>query len=88
MLSGRPIVCVERIAKGSPPLKRRLKFSVESMDDTVGITLRGIISTPQYISGSPRTVREIVKLQDLEIPFGRADHHKAEKVLPVVPGKR
>ncbi|KAI7475653.1 hypothetical protein KC351_g9958 [Hortaea werneckii] len=88
LVSGSPVSCVDRVSRNYPPFKRRLKFCVGSLDDTIRITLRGIVDPSRSISGLPKTAREIIKLQSLEAPFGRVDHRRADKPLPLVPRKR
>ena len=85
---GHPVACVERITKGLPMFKRRIQFTLGSLDDTIGITLRGIIPIPMTISGLPKTARQLIDLQGLDAPFGRIDHKRAEKCLPQITLKR
>ncbi|KAK4960688.1 hypothetical protein LTR66_012941 [Elasticomyces elasticus] len=85
---GSPVPCVETIPKCTPPFKRRIRFDLLSLDEILGVTLRGITSQPQSISGLPRNAREIVKAQRLRSPFSRTDHVHPEKNLPSIPAKR
>lgn len=88
LICGQPVVCIERVTKSAPAFKRRLNFTLGSLDDCVRITLRGITSQPLAISGLPKSARDIMRAQGLDAPFGRADHSSPEKPLPLLPAKR
>ncbi len=88
LVLGQPVKCVERLSTGMPLLRRRVTFSLSSLEDEVAITLRGITSQPHTISGLPRSAQDIIDLQGLRAPFGRADHSTPGKPLPQVPAKR
>ena len=88
LICGQPVSCVERLTKSTPIFKRRITFTVGSLDEPVRITLRGITSQPVPISGLPRSAKEIVQAQKLVAPFGRTDHTQTEKPLPLLPAKR
>ena len=87
LVLGHPTRCVDYIPTCSPvpPFKRRLQFTVETLDEDVGITLLGLTSSPKTISGLPQTVAELVRKQQLRSPFGRADCTGEEKALPPTP---
>lgn len=74
LLRGVPVVCVPRRNKHTPPFKRAVQFQLESLEDTVAITLRGITSEPCTISGLPKCATDIIAAQGLYAPFGRSDH--------------
>ena len=88
LICGQPVACIERVTKCAPAFKRRLTFTLDSLDDCVRITLRGITSQSLAISGLPRRAGDIMKAQGLDAPFGRADHSCPEKPLPLLPAKR
>ena len=87
LVLGHPTRCVDYIPTCSPvpPFKRRLQFTVETLEEDVGITLLGLTSSPKTISGLPQTVGELVRKQQLRSPFGRADCTGEEKTLPPTP---
>jgi hypothetical protein len=87
LVLGHPTRCVDYIPTSSsiPPFKRKIQFTVESMDEDIGITLLGLTSSPKTISGLPQTVAELVRTQQLQSPFGRADCAEEEKALPLTP---
>ncbi|KAK0302569.1 hypothetical protein LTR82_017827 [Friedmanniomyces endolithicus] len=74
LLRGVPVGCVPRRNKHTPPFKRAVQFQLESLEDTVAITLRGITSEPCTISGLPKCATDIIAAQGLYAPFGRSDH--------------
>lgn len=58
LVLGHPTRCVDRIPTYSsvPPFKKRIQFTVETLDEDIGITLLGLTSSPKWISGLPQTV--------------------------------
>lgn len=88
LIRGVPVVCVPKRTKSVPPYKCPITFQLESLDDIVAITLRGITSEPCTISGLPRSAAEIVSAQGLQAHFGKIDHVAPEKPLPRRPLKR
>ena len=88
LVIGEPTPCVEKIPRSSPPFKKHIRFTLNSLSDTLGVTLRGITSQPRTISGLPKTAEEIINLQMIDAPFGRCDHLREEKELPQLPRKR
>lgn len=88
LIQGSPTRCVEAIPKSLPPFKRRIKFNVKTLDETVGISVRGLTNTTKPISGFPTTLRKLIDALQLDSPFGTISHSVAEKTLPVVPCKR
>ncbi|KAK6431703.1 hypothetical protein LTR95_012132, partial [Oleoguttula sp. CCFEE 5521] len=84
-IDGKPTPCVDHIPKNGPPFRRVIKFTVESLEDSLNITLLGLTSSPKSISGMPQSVSSLVKAQCLDAPFGRADCAHAEKALPDLP---
>jgi hypothetical protein len=88
LIQGNPLRCVLSTPKGLPPFKRRVKFCVKSLDETIAFSIRGITSTSKLISGFPTSLRKLVADQRLESPFGTIDHWVNEKPLPALPMKR
>ncbi|PPJ60731.1 hypothetical protein CBER1_11369 [Cercospora berteroae] len=88
VINGQPIACIERVTRAQPSFKRKVEFTVQSLETPVGITLRGITSKPTTISGMPTTAAALISAQSLNAIFGRADCAREEKPLPVIPGKR
>ncbi|KAF2278979.1 FabD/lysophospholipase-like protein [Westerdykella ornata] len=88
IIQGCPVQCVEYLPTSLPPFRRLVEFSVETLDELLAISLRGITTSARQISGFPVTVQNIINAQQLERPFGSATHARTEKVLPAVPAKR
>lgn len=87
-LNGDPVACVERVSKPAAPYKRKISFRLNTLRETVAITLRGVTSKPHSISGLPKSANAIIKAQRLTAPFGRCDNLTSEKKLPSLPRKR
>ena len=85
VIDGRPIPCVERVPSCIPPFVRKVRFTLQSMNDFVGITVRGVTLRPRSISGLPKTLKALVQAQVLEAPFGSTDHSRSAKILPERP---
>ncbi|KAF2633018.1 FabD/lysophospholipase-like protein [Macroventuria anomochaeta] len=77
-IQGNPVRCVEHIPRSLPPFKRRVCFQVKLEDELISMSIRGITSTSQSISGFPTTVQHLIKI----------DHSLNEKPLPAIPRKR
>lgn len=88
LVLGEPVRCVERTVANPPLFKKQVKFTLKTLEDTVGITLRGATSRPRTISGLSKKAEDIIRMQMLDAPFGRHDHVSAEKELPQLPKKR
>ena len=88
LVQGRPTACVNATPKSNPPFKCRIKYSADTLEDTIAISIRGITKSSKYISGFPTTTQRLVDLQQLHSPFGRVDHCMPEKPLPPIPCKR
>ena len=88
LIKGTPVACVEKVPQSLPPFKRRIKFFVESLDEIVGMSIRGTTTTSTPISGFPTTLRKLRNAQQLYSPFGTVLHRVGEKALPVLPCKR
>lgn len=87
LVSGHPTRCVDHIPTYSsvPPFRKQIHLTVEALDENIGITLLGLTSSPRSISGMPQTVAELVRMQQLRSPFGRADCTGEDKALPPIP---
>ena len=87
LINGRPVICASSVPEGIPPFKCRIHFSIQTLEDSLGISIRGVTKSPKLISGFPRSVLSLVQCQMLYAPFGRIDH-STEKNLPNLPSKR
>lgn len=87
LVLGEPTRCIDYIPTVSsvPPFKRKIEFTIETLDDTIGITLLGLTSSPTTISGLPQTASELIQKQCLQSKFGRVDCRQQEKALPPTP---
>ena len=88
LVSGCPIACVNKVFKSAPPFRREIRFSTNFLTDIVYISIRGITSKPVSISGLPRPLNDLIRVQKFHVPFGRVDHVQEEKSLPNTPVKR
>ncbi|CAI6336998.1 unnamed protein product [Periconia digitata] len=79
VVQGNPTRCVDKIPKGWPPFKCRIKFNVESIDEDVYISVRGLTNATHLISGFPTTLKDLINQQRLDSPFGTIDHVEIEK---------
>ncbi|KAL9057393.1 MAG: hypothetical protein Q9162_002338 [Coniocarpon cinnabarinum] len=87
LVNGRPYRAVDTCS-GRTPFKKKVSVTVASKQDTIGVTLRHSTSLPLLISGLPKTVEELMKLQIFDAPFGRPDHQISEKPLPAPPSSK
>ena len=88
LIHGHPTACVLKVLKGHPPFKRRVQFVVDTLSESIAISIRGITSMPRLISGFPISLKNLIDSQQLYAPFGRADHSTLGKLLPSIPAKR
>lgn len=88
IVQGNPITCVQSLPKCLPPYKRRVTFSVGSIDEKIAISIRGITKKTKLLSGFPTSLGSLITEQKLDSPFGTIDHCCDEKPLPAVPAKR
>jgi hypothetical protein len=61
---------------------------VNTLSESILISIRGIISIPRLISGFPTYLKDLINSQQLYAPFGRADHLILKKPLPSILAKR
>lgn len=87
VIQGRPAQCTKNIPKGLPPFRRRLSFLVDSLEETVSISICGITTTGKAISGFPTTIGKLITAQQLDCPFGTVSQ-TLNKRLPLIPLKR
>lgn len=71
----------EKSWKDQPPYRRRVTFTLQALDNAIGITLRAITSEPTTISGLPKPARDLITAQRLHCAV-------PEKRLPNLPFKR
>ncbi|KAI9673847.1 MAG: hypothetical protein M1822_009583 [Bathelium mastoideum] len=88
LINGAPVVAVGPETKKCPLFRRRVRFEVTSLEDSLGISIRGLTSRPRSISGMPKTLNQLIHLQQLQAPFGHATHRAVQKHLPQMPLKR
>lgn len=87
LIEGRPIRCVDKVPKGIPLYRKRIEFRVPSLEYNVLVTLGGM-TTSHYISGLPKSVKDLILCQRLDAPFGRVNHQSFGRSLPPLPLKR
>ena len=61
---------------------------VDTLSESIAISIKGITSMPRLISGFPISFKGLIDLQQLYALFGRVDHLTLEKPLPSIPAKR
>jgi hypothetical protein len=61
---------------------------VNTLSESIIISIKGITSIPRLISGFPISLKDLINLQQLYAPFGRADYLILKKPLPSIPAKR
>ena len=88
LIQGDPVPCVQHVSKSLPPFRRRVTFRVESLEESIAFSIRGITSTPKLLSGFPTSLVKLIADQQLYCPFGTIDHACSEKPLPTIPQKR
>jgi hypothetical protein len=90
LIQGRPIRCVqaEAVPRSLVPFKRRITFTVNSLDEVLTFSIRGITTIPKLLSGFPTSLVRLIADQRLDSPFGTIDHVMDEKPLPAIPTKR
>lgn len=87
LVDGRPVRCAETIPRGLPLFRKRIEFKAPDMDYQVSITVGGM-QTSHYISGLPKTLKQLISCQKLDAPFGRVNHQCFGRRLPALPLKR
>ncbi|KAJ5035237.1 acyl transferase/acyl hydrolase/lysophospholipase [Bipolaris maydis] len=89
LIQGTPVSCVQNgyVPKSLPPFRRHISFQVETLEEMLTISIRGIISKPLLISGFPTTIQKLIEAQQLDSPYGTVDHVD-QKPLPTIPRKR
>ena len=89
LINGTPLSSVgAESKKKSLSYRRRVRFEAASLNDLVGISIQGFTSRPRSISGMPKTLHQLIRLQYLQSPFGCSTHDSVEKSLPQIPMKR
>jgi hypothetical protein len=76
------------VPKGYPPFKRRVQFVVNTLSESIAISIRGITSIPKLISGFPTSLKDLINSQQLYALFGRVDYLTLKKPLPSILVKR
>ena len=65
-----------------------MQFIVNTLSESIIISIRGIISIPRLISGFPISLKDLINLQQLYALFSRVDHLIVKKPLPSILAKR
>lgn len=87
VIQGHPVQCTKNSPRGTPPFRKRVSFLVDSLEETVSISICGITTMVKAISGFPTTIGKIITAQQLDSPFGTVSHD-GDKRLPLIPMKR
>ena len=61
---------------------------VNTLSESIIISIRGITSIPRLISGFPISLKDLINLQQLYAPFSWVDHLILKKPLPSILVKR
>lgn len=90
LIQGTPVSCVQSgcVPQGLPPFRRHISFRVETLEEMLTISIRGITSKSLLLSGFPTTIQKLIVAQQLDSPYGTVDHAVNAKRLPVIPRKR
>ena len=65
-----------------------MQFIVDTLSESIAISIRGITSMPRLISGFPISLKDLIDSQQLYTLFGWADYLTLEKPLPSIPAKQ
>ena len=65
-----------------------MQFVVDTLSESIAISIKGIISIPRLISGFPISLKDLINSQQLYALFGQADHLILKKPLPFILVKR
>jgi hypothetical protein len=65
-----------------------VQFVVNTLSESITISIKGITSIPRLISGFPISLKDLINSQQLYAPFGRVDHLILKKPLPSILVKR
>jgi hypothetical protein len=60
---------------------------VNTLSESITISIKGITSIPRLISGFPISLKDLINSQQLYTPFGRVDHLTLKKPLPSILAK-
>ena len=87
LVIGEPTKCIYFIPTYSVvlPFKRKVRFTIETLDENIRITLLGLTSSPTTISGLPQTAAKLIQKQCLRSKFGTIDCRQQEKALLPTP---
>ena len=61
---------------------------VNTLSESIAISIRGITSIPRLISGFPISLKDLINSQQLYALFSRVDHLIFKKPLPSILVKR
>ena len=65
-----------------------MQFVVNTLSESIIISIRGIISMPRLISGFPISLKDLINLQQLYALFGWVNYLILKKPLPSISAKR
>ena len=65
-----------------------MQFVVDTLSESIAISIRGIISIPRLISGFPISLKDLINLQQLYALFSWVDHLILKKPLFSILAKR
>jgi hypothetical protein len=65
-----------------------VQFIVNTLSESIAISIRGIMSIPRLISGFSTSLKDLIDSQQLYTLFGRADYLIFKKPLPFILAKR
>jgi hypothetical protein len=65
-----------------------MQFIVDTLSESIAISIRGITSIPRLISGFPTSLKDLINSQQLYALFSWVDHLIFKKPLPSILVKR
>ena len=60
---------------------------VDTLSESIAISIKGIMSIPRLISGFPISLKDLINSQQLYALFGRVDYLTLKKPLPSILAK-
>jgi len=65
-----------------------VQFVVNTLSESITISIKGITSIPRLISGFPISLKDLINSQQLYALFSRVDYLILKKPLPSILAKR
>ena len=75
------MACILKVPKSYPLFKQCVQFVVNTLSESIMISIRGITSMPKLISGFLIFFKNLINLQQLYILFSWADYLTFKKPL-------